>query len=136
MQEINLNLPPNIVSWLLEGGTAWLEPVIPQPKDEPSEVKYPEGKLVRIDSDKKWQATVETITSFRIKDSNWEVIALTGFPEILEESLSLLEKKYLTESFYNQFEKNFPGKLKKNVWVYYITVKDIKITPILTQKKI
>ncbi len=128
MQKVYLNLPASITSWLFEGGTAWLEPLAHQTKDKPTEVKYSDGTLVCIDGDKKWQAIVKATSSFRIKESDWEVIALTGFPEILEESLSLLEKKYLTESFYNQFDKNFPGKLEKNVWVHFITVENVKIT--------
>jgi hypothetical protein len=130
MQEFHLNLPPEIASWLLTGGSAWLEPLSPQPKGSPQEEKYPPGSTVFIAADKKWEAKVKTISTFRIKESSWQVIAQTGFPEILSEGLSLIEKKYLTESFYNQFEKSFSVKLKKNPWVYFITVEGIKITAI------
>ena len=128
MQAIDLKLPPEITSWLFEGGTAWIEPLDPQPQNTPLETKYSPGSIVCLVNEKKLEAKIKTISTLRIKESNWQIIAQTGFPEVLEDSLSLLEKKYLAESFYNQFEKNFPGKLKKNPWVYFITVENIEIT--------
>ena len=128
MEEVYLDLPSLVTTWLLEGGTAWLEPFGPQPKKIPPKLKYSPGTIVHFESNRKWKAQVKTVSCLRIKDSGWEIIAKTGFPEILNESLSLIEKKYLTESFYNQFEEIYPGSLKKNPWVYFITIKDIKTT--------
>jgi|TARA_B110000438_G_C15468519_1_gene502057 hypothetical protein len=54
MQEINLNLPPEIASWLFEGGTAWrIELIDPHPKNTPLIAKYSSGSIVTIIGDKK-----------------------------------------------------------------------------------
>lgn len=70
MQEFDLNLPQEITSWLFSGGTAWLEPLSPQPKNTPQGEKYSPGSTVYIAEDKRWEAKAKTISTFGIKESS------------------------------------------------------------------